>query len=345
MTCDFAPYRAPTLASDLAARDFTINAMALDLEGPLARSALFDPLDGRADLDARILRCAGPGVLLDDPLRILKGIRHAVELDLSIEPETLCAMQADVVRLPVMAPERLRLELWRIIASPAAVCGFDWLLESGAGELLFGTGLQRAIPAVRGRILRSQRQFDGLAATLPILDDWLREPVEQGLNRGTLLRWHCLLDSIDHGLPLTLARHWRFCRDALDRLAALQGIGPEFWQELTALPKSARPVALWARQFTSDPVDLLLTLGLLREDEPDATVEQLTPWLRLLAELPNPRQISKLVGGDWLQTELGLSGQAIGAAQSDVCRAEIRGEVRDTDEARRYLTKLSLKRC
>lgn len=339
VTCDFAPFRAPALAADLAARDFTINAMAFDLSGPLAGTELTDPLDGRADLVARVLRCAGPGVLHDDPLRILKGIRHAVELDLTIEPETLCDMQTAVGKLPAMAPERLRLELWRIMASPAAARGFDWLLESGAGEMLFGAGLRLAEPGIRMRQLRSQELFDGLSVTAPMSAAWLQEPVEQGLDRATLLRWHCLLDVIGRELPLTLARRWRFSRNALGRLDALRGIGPELWQALQALPAFPRPAALWARQFASDPVDLLLVLGLLNADEPKAVQERLTPWLRLLAELPDPKLVPPLVGGDWLQKELGLTGAAIGAAQADLCQAEIRGEVRDADEARRYLAK------
>ena len=75
---DLAGLRAPTLAADLAARDFTLNALALPLENlwdddPLAR--LVDPTGGRADLAAGVLKPAGPGVLSDDPLRVLRAFR------------------------------------------------------------------------------------------------------------------------------------------------------------------------------------------------------------------------------------------------------------------------------
>ena len=336
VTCDFAPFRAPTLAADLAARDFTINAMAFDLAGPLTHAALIDPLDGRGDLATRILRCAGPGVLLDDPLRILKGLRHAAELDLAIEPATLGAMQAAAVRLPVMAPERLRLELWRIMATPATK-GLDGLVASGAGEVLLGPGLRTSIPAIRNRMLAARRLFAELSAAAPIVATWLREPVEQGLDRAALLRWHCLLDAVEQGLPLKLARRWRFSRQALDRLAGLGRIVPDLWRELQSLPSAPRPVALWARQFAPDPVDLLLTIGLLREEEPMAIREGLAPRLRLLAELPDPRRVPPLVAGGWLQAELGFTGKAIGTAQAMLLAAEIHGEVRDAAEARHYL--------
>jgi poly(A) polymerase len=336
VTCDFAPFRAPTLAADLAARDFTINAMAFDLAGPLTHAALIDPLDGCGDLAARTLRCAGAGVLHDDPLRILKGIRHAAELDLAIEPATLGAMQAAAVRLPVMAPERLRLEMWRIMATPASQ-GLDGLVASGAGEVLFGPNLRAAVPGIRRRLLGAQALFAELSATTPMVAEWLKEPVEQGLDRAALLHWHCLLDAVEQGLPLTLARRWRFSRLALGRLTGLGRIVPELWQELQNLPSAPRPVALWARQFAPDPVDLLLTIGLLREDQPMAIQESLAPRLRLLAELPDPRQVPPLIAGNWLETELGVTGKAIGAVQAELIAAEIHGDVSDADEARRYL--------
>lgn len=336
VTCDFAPWRAATLAGDLAARDFTINAMAIDLADPLTGTALIDPLGGRADLAARILRCAGPGVLLDDPLRILKGIRHAAELDLTIEPATLCAMQAAAVRLPVMAPERLRLEIWRIMATPAPQ-GLDGLVASGAGEVLFGPGLRAKCPEIRRRLLDGHALFAELSAVTSMVADWLREPVEQGLDRAALLRWHFLLSAIDPGLPLKLARRWRFSRPALGRLSGLGKVVPDLWQDLQSLPSAPRPVALWARQFAPDPVDLLLALGLLLDLEPMTVRESLAHRLRLLAELPDPKQVPPLVAGGWLQTELGITGKMIGAVQAELVAAEIRGDVRDADEARRYL--------
>jgi poly(A) polymerase len=338
VTCDFATFRAPSLAEDLAARDFTINAMAIDLAGPVSSLTLIDPRGGRTDLSAGILRCAGPGVLLDDPLRILKGIRHALELDLTVEPATLAAMQTAAALLPGVAPERLRLELWRILAVPSASPGWiDLLVQSGAGGVLLGLGPD----PVKGELCRRSQRADDLIAALsaasPVIAERLHEPVEQWLDRATLLRWHYLLDAIDRELPLTLARRWHFSRNAIGRLAALRAIVPELWRELLVLPAAPRPLALWARQFSPNPVDLLLALALLHEDEPSATVDLLISWFLLLTELADPRQVPPLVAGGWLQHELGMEGEAIGAAQADLCRAEIRGEVRDAGEASRYL--------
>ena len=71
---DLVILRDGEITADLAARDFTINAMA----EPLAGGELLDPHGGRADLDARRLRMVSPGALADDPLRTLRAIRLAV---------------------------------------------------------------------------------------------------------------------------------------------------------------------------------------------------------------------------------------------------------------------------
>lgn len=73
---DIAGLRAPTLEEDLRARDFTINAMAIEVEDFISsREKLIDPTGGLADLKAGLLRPAGPGVLSDDPLRVLRAFR------------------------------------------------------------------------------------------------------------------------------------------------------------------------------------------------------------------------------------------------------------------------------
>ncbi len=75
---DVEPLRGETLAADLALRDFTVNAIAEPLDG----GEPIDPLGGLADLRARRLRMAGPPAFADDPLRVLRLVRVALELDL-----------------------------------------------------------------------------------------------------------------------------------------------------------------------------------------------------------------------------------------------------------------------
>ena len=337
MTCDFVPWRAATLAQDLALRDFTINAMALDIFAPLQVSAIIDPLGGRDDLARRRLRIAGPGVLHDDPLRILKGLRHAAELELDIEPTTQAAMQAAAPGLLQVAPERLRCELWQIFTAPAANRGLEGLYASGAGHVIFGPSFRVALPFVHTVQKRLRELFALLDCACPYTRGWLAEPVEQHLDRATLLTFHALLHAVEASLPLRLARNWRFGRLATARLAALGNLRGMLWNDLARLPHRPRAIAQWALQSGPDPVDLLLGIGLQADLPPLETARKLIPFLALLGELDDVRQVPNLVDGTWLADELGLEGAMIGVAQSALKRAEIYGGIADIDDARRFL--------
>ena len=110
---DVASLRGPTLLADLADRDFTINAMAVDLHGDL--SLLIDPLGGEKDSIARLVRQCGPNALASDPLRTLRAVRQSVQLKAHIEKETLAAIRAVGPRLANVSPERVRDEFFRIL--------------------------------------------------------------------------------------------------------------------------------------------------------------------------------------------------------------------------------------
>src|SRR5438552_1559410 len=88
LTLDLTDFRAPSLEGDLAARDFTVDALAVPLAPLLAqgRAAIVDPTGGLADLKARRIRPAGAGVLHDDPLRALRGVRLEATLGLRLTP-------------------------------------------------------------------------------------------------------------------------------------------------------------------------------------------------------------------------------------------------------------------
>ncbi len=115
MVLDFANFRGDSLESDLAARDFTVNAMAVAVEEP---DKLLDPLGGIADLHAKRIRACSANTFLEDPLRILRAIRHAADLGFHIHAETRQLMRQAVRLLSRISPERLRDELFRILDGP-----------------------------------------------------------------------------------------------------------------------------------------------------------------------------------------------------------------------------------
>ena len=108
-----------SLNDDLARRDFSVNAMAVSL-GEEAWGGLADPLDGRRDLKAGVVRVLHERSFVDDATRVLRAVRYAVRLGLQIEPDTLRLLKRDLEYLDHISPDRVRHELDRILNEPAA---------------------------------------------------------------------------------------------------------------------------------------------------------------------------------------------------------------------------------
>ena len=108
---DFAGLRAEGLEGDLRGRDFTMNAIAIDVRQP---KLLVDPLGGAADLKAGILRACSPSSLRDDPVRVLRAVRFAVAMKLRMDDDLRSALREAAPLLVNVSAERLRDELFRI---------------------------------------------------------------------------------------------------------------------------------------------------------------------------------------------------------------------------------------
>ena len=124
---DFAAIEDGDIGRDLERRDFTVNAMAVDLE----RDVLLDLHGGRADLDARVVRMVKASNFDDDPLRMLKAVRMAVRYDFEVDPETLRAIQERAPRIVEVATERVIYELSVIFSSGALRKAIALLRETG----------------------------------------------------------------------------------------------------------------------------------------------------------------------------------------------------------------------
>ncbi|MFN9989922.1 MAG: CCA tRNA nucleotidyltransferase, partial [Cyanobacteriota bacterium] len=130
-TVDLARQEGSSLTADLSRRDYTVNAMALRLPiGPEAL-ALVDPLHGLDDLQQRELRAIAEANLLDDPLRLLRGIRLAVELGFSLSEQTWEWIMRHRARLASVAGERVWAELRRLVGGVEGARG--GCSSSGAG--------------------------------------------------------------------------------------------------------------------------------------------------------------------------------------------------------------------
>jgi len=127
--------RPATLEEDLRRRDFTVNTLLMDLEG-----RIHDPLGGRADLEAGLLRTPADPLrtFADDPLRMLRAIRFAAELGFNLAPNLIPAMREMRSRLapPVISVERIADELRRMLSSERPKLALELLDEAGLLEVI-----------------------------------------------------------------------------------------------------------------------------------------------------------------------------------------------------------------
>ncbi len=111
------------IANDLARRDFTVNAMALSLKSCLESPSplkVIDPFQGQEDLDNRQIRAVSQTIFKDDPVRLLRAVRLAAELDLTILPETEFLIRQSAPLISQVAGERIHEELVRILGAVQA---------------------------------------------------------------------------------------------------------------------------------------------------------------------------------------------------------------------------------
>jgi poly(A) polymerase len=231
---DVERLRDGSLEADLALRDFTVNAIA----EPIAGGAPIDPLGGLQDLATGRLRMAAPGAFADDPLRVLRRVRLAVELNLRPEADTVRTARAHATELARCSPERVFMELRRIVASAQALRGLELLDELSAMAVVLPE-LEALRDVEQNRFHHADvygHTLEVLARTITLGDvvgapagsspgeaevpadgagelesvfgehrqaiaELLAEPLADGLTRGEALRWGALLH--DAAKPLT----------------------------------------------------------------------------------------------------------------------------------------------
>lgn len=208
------------LRSDLARRDFTINAMAVRLQAWGERAwegAVEDPTGGRDDLRSRKLRQVSASALEQDPLRILRACRFAAQLSFSIESSTSQAMRRLASRITGVAPERTRDELFAALGGANAADAIRFMDTSGImdrllPEVAFGRGVEQPgqhhwdvldhciqTVAEAERILDPRVDSDEVMGLVPRIDGFeafFVEEISDHQTRGSLLKIAALLHDV-----------------------------------------------------------------------------------------------------------------------------------------------------
>ena len=176
-----------TLEDDQNRRDFTINALAVCLNGDRF-GELVDPFDGVYDMEDGIIATPlDPDITFsDDPLRMLRCVRFATQLNFTIEPETYEALGRNAHRLKIISGERIQEELNKIMLSSHPIKGFYYLRESGLLDLILPELVKRDIVEERN----GRAHTNNYLHTLEVLANVCKH------SDNLWLRWAALLHDI-----------------------------------------------------------------------------------------------------------------------------------------------------
>jgi poly(A) polymerase len=161
---DVAALRAETIDADLRARDFTVNAIAVPLQG----GDPIDPTGGLPDCEARTLRAVSERVFGDDPIRLLRAPRLAARHALTIQGGTVELAQSEAGHAADPAGERQFAELRGIVGGPDPLRGLELM-----DELELTPAVLPELEALRGVVQNPNHHLDVLGHTLAVLEEWL----------------------------------------------------------------------------------------------------------------------------------------------------------------------------
>jgi poly(A) polymerase len=325
---DFAPLACLSIEEDLRHRDFTINAMAMPLQG--LNAALIDPLQGRADLHRRVIRACGRSAFDDDPLRLMRAIRFSAELAFSIDEKTWKDLCVKAPLLNIAASERIRDELFRILATPSCTPYLLKLVECGLWREIFPQ--IEMVHLYGAAVVEDVERLYGKSGLAIYLD---RE-VEYGITILSLIKLAAFLGRLEKAGSDKLAARLRLGRETgriLDKLCCEDG-------SIYYSPECLGPERTMFRFFRDrEPAGIgIIVVARARGEITGTAFERLLGYYTKIYDA-GARDLF-LSGGEVMEI-LGIPpGKAVGRALEKLREAEANGTVSNREEARVYIKNL-----
>ena len=343
-----------TLNDDISRRDFTINAMAISVSGDNF-GQLVDMFGGMEDLEKRIIRTPlDPDITFsDDPLRMMRAVRFATQLDFTILPQTLDAITRKAERIKIITTERITTELNKIMGSEKPSIGWKLLARTGLLKYILPE-----LDAMRGvEIIHGRSHKDNFEHTMLVLDR------VAAASDKLWLRWAALL----HDIAKPVTKRWiegtgwtfhnhnfigaKMVKQIFRRLRLPLGEPMRYTQKIVEL--HMRPIALVEDFVTDSAIRRLITdaaddlddlMTLCRADITSRNPEKVRTHLanfdmviRKMADVEerdNLRNFQPPVLGEEIMEVFGLQpSREVGDIKAAIKEAVLEGSIPNTHEA------------
>ena len=320
MTVDIAQQDGNGIISDLARRDYTLNAIAYDLQ----TGEKIDPLNGGQDIQQRMIRMVSRRNLVDDPLRLLRAYRQGAQLNFRIESDTRQAIRELVSLLTTVAAERVLTELRYLLQTPNSS---QWLTEMVADDLLAGWLEIPVCEDFKNRLTQFDRSIELIKQHYPALDCELDLPLRDtiSISRGAIGKLTILLSP---DLQLATAQMLRLTFSSAEIQVITTVIN--YLPQLLGTEMSLREQYFWFQSVRNN-FPLLVILAIASGVELVELVPLIERYLDPHNQIAHP--IPLVSGHDLIQALQIVPSPTIGKLLTEIQLVRIMGEISSPTEA------------